>query len=186
MDDSTFRPGRDLVIDLDLNRILVVLFVLGCLGAVVVGFLAWGPDTAAAASPEAPEEVTAVKRQYYLTRFNHYAPYAMTACAEGYHFASLWEILDPSNLAYNHDLGLSMADGYEGPATAKGWIRTGYADHVGDTPGRANCDGWTSYSYVYGTKAQLDPSWDSPFGFHVWDISTGDCSFEELVWCVED
>jgi hypothetical protein len=187
MDDPKLQPGRGLVIDLNLNRILVALLALGCLGVLVLVSLTWGSREAAAAGSEKPAEVTAGKRQFYLTQLNHLPTAAMTACAEGFHFASLWEILDPANLAYNQDLGLSLPEGYEGPTTAVGWIRTGYADHGGNTPGKANCDGWSSYSgSSYGTRVQLDPSWDSPFGFHVWDTSTRDCSWDELVWCVED
>ena len=43
-------------------------------------------------------------REFYLTQLRHLAGEATTACA-GFHMASMWEILDPSNLRYNTNLG---------------------------------------------------------------------------------
>ena len=42
---------------------------------------------------------------FYLTRTTHVGNQVLTACAAGYHMASLWEILDPSNLKSQHGIG---------------------------------------------------------------------------------
>ena len=55
------------------------------------------------------------RRSFYLTQTEHTGSQALTACAEDYHMASLWEILDPSNLRYNTELGYTRADSGSGP-----------------------------------------------------------------------
>jgi hypothetical protein len=73
-------------------------------------------------------------RQYYLTTtsYNGAEPDGSDGngtgvCADGYHFASLWEILDPASLKYNPSLGYVRDDSGQGPPTyLAGWIRTGY------------------------------------------------------------
>jgi len=45
------------------------------------------------------------RKSYYVTKTSHDGSEALTACAEGYHMASLWEIFDTSNLRYNTQLG---------------------------------------------------------------------------------
>jgi hypothetical protein len=76
-------------------------------------------------------------RKYYLTQTTHTGGQSLSACAEGYHMASLWEILDPSNLSYDTSLGFTLADSGSGPpASSLGWIRTGNVDsppHDGGT-----------------------------------------------------
>lgn len=65
-------------------------------------------------------------RKFYLTRDRYDGSHALSACADGYHMASLW-ILDPSNLSYDTNLGISLADaGFGPPVVAPGWIRTGF------------------------------------------------------------
>jgi hypothetical protein len=65
-------------------------------------------------------------RAFYLTQTQHTGGEALTACAAGYHMASLWEIFDPSNLRYESDLGRKNDDSGFGPPTGEvGWIRTG-------------------------------------------------------------
>ena len=46
-------------------------------------------------------------RKFYLTQALHNGAQALSACAQGYHMASLWEIHDTSNLRYDTDLGLT-------------------------------------------------------------------------------
>ena len=57
-------------------------------------------------------------RQYYLSKASVHSYEAPGVCASGYHFASLWEIMDPSGLKYNSTLGLTSYDSGEGPPTA--------------------------------------------------------------------
>src|SRR5437899_259888 len=69
------------------------------------------------------------RRSFYLTKATHKGFAGETACALGYHMASLWEIHEPSNLSYNTTLGLTGKDTGQGPPSGlSGWIRTGYGD----------------------------------------------------------
>jgi hypothetical protein len=94
--------------------------------------VAWAGE---AASPTggadyAPLAQAVSGRQYYLTAAGTYydGSQATTACAEGYHMASMWELLDVSNLIYNTTLGFQHSSGDQGdgpPAHADGWVRSG-------------------------------------------------------------
>ena len=78
-------------------------------------------------------------RQYYLTVIGYYPTQILTACADGYHFASLWEILNISKLQYNNSLGFNSTDSGSGPNTTSGWVRTGGGENYSSmTPGNAN------------------------------------------------
>ena len=71
----------------------------------------------AAASTASAEKA----RKFYLTQTGFTGSQALTACANGYHMASLWEILDPSNLRYNTTLGFTTQDsGFGPPSIARG------------------------------------------------------------------
>lgn len=66
-------------------------------------------------------------RQFYLTTSTFNGSQPLRACAAGYHFASFWEILDPSNLVYNTTLGYQNADsGFGPPTNVTGFIRSGF------------------------------------------------------------
>jgi len=90
---------------------------------------------------------TAPIRGYYLTKSTITGSKVLTACASGYHFASIWEILNTSDLHYNTTLGrTNVNSGHGAPAVtghstladaAYGWIRTGGPDDP-------NCVNWTS------------------------------------------
>ena len=41
-------------------------------------------------------------RKFYLTKTEHNGAQALSACAPGYHMASLWEIHDPTKPALRH------------------------------------------------------------------------------------
>jgi hypothetical protein len=137
-------------------------------------------------------------RQFYLTKATFQAGDARTACAEGYHFASVWEIADPSALRYNTDLGSTGTDSGEGPPTqiwlffgssvARGWVRTGYVTSSVDTVGQANCSGWgTSDELAWGTTANLPSDWMSgEQDIGVWNTEVRTCDTSLRVWCVQD
>jgi hypothetical protein len=125
-----------------------------------------------ASTPASPAALNATSgvRQYYLSRSYVPANEALSACAEGYHFASIWEIADPSALEYNTALGLPSPDSGQGPPTAikllgspfvtHGWIRTGYASSISGIAGWANCGEWSSDdSSDWGTVANLPTDW---------------------------
>jgi len=100
-------------------------------------------------------------RKFYLTKtLDHDGAEALSACAEGYHMASMWEIHEPSNLRYDTTLGLTTADSGFGAPIDSGWIRTGFSANGSTTPGRSNCNGWTtSATTSYGTRVSLEDHW---------------------------
>ena len=130
-------------------------------------------------------------RQFYLTATNYDADEALTACGPGTHMASLWEILDVSNLVYDGD----HADAYvqddsgEGPPSRwNGWIRTGRNGSASATAGTGNCLTWTSMDGGdQGTAVRLIGAWETPPGeIGTWDAGAYACSLSGPVWCVGD
>ncbi|CAN5485399.1 hypothetical protein BH20ACI3_BH20ACI3_33540 [soil metagenome] len=110
----------------------------------------------------------------------------MTACAAGYHMASLWEIHDPSNLRYDTALGQTLEDSGFGPPALPGAVRTG--GNAAGTFGEPNCNVWTSDSNSeIGTLATLDFDWnDDARRVSPWHVSASFCSSPNRVWCVQD
>src|SRR5215207_4149301 len=83
------------------------------------------------------------RKSFYLTQTLHNGSQALTACAEGYHMASLWEIFDTSNLRYDTQLGHTSPDSGFGPPTAvgsRGWIRTGSENSAAFEGGVGSCN----------------------------------------------
>jgi hypothetical protein len=63
--------------------------------------------------------------------------------------ASIWEILDPSHLRYDTELGFRWEDlsrsgdlGSGPPSPRGGWIRSGYIANNSGFP--SNCNAWTT------------------------------------------
>lgn len=182
------REGT-LIIDINLTRGLAVLLILALLTASLIAYLAWGQREAAASNQEAPLAASTNMRHYYLAAPVLNATQALDACANGYHMASLWELLDTSNLKYNTSLGVWQGDSGSGPPTVwQGWVRTGYGSYNLNTAGMANCNAWTSNSGShYGTTAGLPANWTAGTqDIHVWAVSTWTCGNPGHVWCVED
>lgn len=132
------------------------------------------------------------RKSFYVTQSTHNGSEALTACAEGYHMASLWEIFDTSNLRYNTELGATAQDSGLGPPSisglSEGWIRTGWSASNSETVGFGNCNAWTSASVDdSGTVVHLDFSWDST-GVRIspWNAFTTVCSAGPRVWCMQD
>ncbi len=169
---------------------LMILLALPLLIVAGLGYLAWGQDEVAASGLPAPLASSASMRQYYLTAANYTGGNADGAdvCADGYHFASLWEIMDPAGLKYNTALGYGRADSGQGPPSyIEGWIRTGYSSSDDSTPGMGNCSAWgSSDGAQYGTTVRLPHDWDVATDIHVWDASSYSCAFPLRVWCVAD
>jgi len=128
-------------------------------------------------------------RAFYLTTTEHTGDHALTACAAGFHMASLWEIRDPSNLTYDATLGHTAPDSGSGPPSdigpdTLGWVRTGMAS------GNHNCNTWMSAA-TGGTVVGLPPgeSWELPVpttSIRPWFAVSEACSTPKRVWCVED
>jgi len=142
-----------------------------------------------------PLAASAGLRGYYLTQGTYNGADAdgtdgngAGVCAEGYHFASLWEILDPSNLKYDTDLGMVRDDSGQGPPTyLGGWVRTGFGSSTSSTAGKGNCNAWDSGSSGdYGTYAYLPRDWEAGQDIHVWEVSAPQCNLSGYVWCVAD
>lgn len=165
---------------------LAELLTLALLVTAFLGYLAWGQEEAIASSPRSPLAASTGMCQYYLTKGTYGGANASTACANGYHFASLWEILDPSNLKYNTALGQTLSDSGYGPPAYRGWVRTGYNSDNGSTVGQANCNGWSTTT-GNGTTVGLPNTWDAGWeDMHVWNVVIFGCSGVTRVWCVAD
>ena len=140
---------------------------------------------------EAREQLSAASdamRRFYLAPAAANATQAVGACESGYHFASLWEILDTSSLVYNTALGIVPpgADMGSGPpAGLDGWVRTGYVSSSENTPGQGNCNSW-QLDVGFGTTARLVSNWTAAGDIYVWDAETASCGNDGFVWCVED
>jgi hypothetical protein len=144
-------------------------------------------------SNSVPEQLKAIQsqlsslkpRQFYLTRTEHDGAHALSACATGYHMASLYEILDPSNLRYNKELGQTDADsGFGPPHLLFGWIRGSSS-----IPPLTNCSSWTNASGMErGNAVSLHGYFDSNPVTQVspWFAFTFECSSEQRAWCVQD
>lgn len=145
--------------------------------------------------PDGTVQTTAAqaRRSYYVTAETTYTGLtAPNACSSGYHMASMWEILDPSNLVYDTARGATTGDSGEGPPIdLDGWVRTGRNPIMGRTdPGGANCLGYTSQdSAENGTAAELPQgTWSTRTALPVspWVVLTRSCNSTTRVWCVED
>lgn len=184
------QEGQTLVINVHLTRGLVVLLTLALLAATLVGYLAWGREEVAAFSPQISLAASTGMRRYYLTKSAYDGDGADGAgvCASGYHFVSLWEILDTSKLEYNTTLGYTTDDSGQGPPTdAQGWVRTGYNSDNSMTMGKGNCNAWTNNTSGYGTVAWPVNDWaGGTQDVHVWDTGPSLCNVSGRVWCVED
>ena len=184
--DTTSRQERTLVLNLELSRFLVAA-LLALAVIVLAALLVRGPAPASA-SGEQLEAASDAMRRFYLAPSVDSAPLAVGACATGYHFASLWEILDTSVLVYDtaHGIVPGGADMGSGPpAGLGGWVRTGYVSSSENTPGQGNCNSW-QLDIGFGTTAHLVSNWSAAGDIYVWEAETSPCGNSGYVWCVED
>lgn len=129
------------------------------------------------------------RRAFYLTPLTYDGSQALNACVAGFHMASLWEILDPSNLRYDTTLGFTREDSGSGPPVAFGWVRTGSFNNTLGGPGAGNCNAWTSNSPAHrGSAVHLTNGWGAGAPTHVspWQPLVRECVFTRRVWCMED
>ena len=163
-------------------HLVLSVVALAVLLASLLGALLWKPPPASASPTLAGSPITL---QYYLTDDLYSADQALSACAPGYHMASLWEILDTSNLHYNTSLGRTSDDSGHGPPYGSGWIRTGASSGSGG-PGTANCQAWTSsLSADIGTTVSLASDWTAgEEDLLGWAADSTNCSLKRSVWCV--
>jgi hypothetical protein len=139
--------------------------------------------------PIASEAATKQLRGFYITKHKFTGSQALSACANGYHMASLWEIFDISNLRYNTTLGHTTDDSGSGPPIMHGWIRTGLdASGNSDIVGFDNCLAWsTDKSTQKGSAVGLNFFWGNPASaIDPWVGLLFTCDFLEPVWCVQN
>jgi hypothetical protein len=137
-----------------------------------------------------PPGEACTQRRFYLTKTGFLGDQASTACAAGFHMASLWEIHSMSSLRYDTVLGLSYPDSGGGPPREFGWIRTGGSSHDGSVfgAGVANCNSWSSAESSHdGTRAGPTNEWElTGIVISPWRTAVAPCDTLTLVWCVED
>ena len=128
-------------------------------------------------------------RKFYLTPTTVQGNGALTACADGFHMASIFEIFDVSNLRYDTTLGKTDDDSGSGPPSevginSTGWVRTGRDSENDDMVPGDNCLVW-SVTTGRGTRAQLVLD-DASATFGMWEMDTTTCVSSVPVWCVQD
>jgi hypothetical protein len=173
------------------RRVVVVLASLVLTLLLSGSIPAAGPGRPAAASPMAAFMPAGDGRHVYVTTAFYLPAQALSACASRYHMASLWEILDLSNLIYdyNHPDAATQSDSGSGPPSEDaGWVRTGYSSSATNAAGTGNCNNWTSSSASsYGTVARLTRQWETaPSQADLWDVLPYPCNLSGRVWCVRD
>jgi hypothetical protein len=183
------NTSKTIVIDIRLTRRLAAALAGILVAIAILAYLVTNTGIAEASADTMPAAPASLGRQFYLSDTIHNGVEALTACTSGYHFASIWEIADPSNLQYNTTLGELRDDNGAGPPSgSRGWIRTGFSESKDSDPGHGNCKAWRSQSSSdQGTIALLIDRWDSGFqDVNVWQASYSECSWKNHVWCVED
>jgi hypothetical protein len=131
----------------------------------------------------------AQRKKFYLTKDPVEASAALTACAAGFHMASLWEIRDTTQLKYDTVRGHTTADSGSGPpAEADAWIRTGGQSSASAIAGLGNCLAWTSNELDHnGTTVELEADWSDPASFSSpWSTVTVSCILTRRVWCKQN
>lgn len=133
------------------------------------------------------------RRRFYLTTTDFDGRLAAGACVEGFHMASIWELLDFSSLTYETSLGETLTDSGTGPPKGfNAWVRTGGGNNIGSTVGQANCSAYTSAPpSSQGTWVRLQSNWGSspqdPEPTVWWVAGTDACvNTPHPVWCIED
>ncbi len=128
------------------------------------------------------------RRRFYITKDGFQGSAALSACAGGFHMASLWEIHDPSNLRYDTTRGFTEADSGSGPPFRNGWIRTGSQSNASIMCEslNCNCSAWTS-NEGSGTVGGVGFGLREP-GLHAspWSAFDAPCTSTRKVWCVSD
>ena len=177
---------REIAVEISLGSLGLGLLFAAIMGGIIYGSKIHAQPLENPASVNMTWAWNASK-YYYLTIESYDGIEATGACASGYHMASLWEIVDVSNLVYDTSRGLTWDDTGEGPPVAySGWIRTGHGSSVSGAPGEVNCQTWTSDSQDdYGTDAWLPSDWTTGTDIGPWKVGKIQCSFSARVWCVQ-
>ena len=156
---------REIVFEIVVGRLRLTLLLVALVGALALASVVWAaPEKGPSQAPLA--WIAMMPGSYYLTGDTYEGNEALTACADGYHMASLWEIWDVSNLRYDTDLGYCWSPGDCGegpPTTVFGWVRSGGLASIGTVcPGRDNCAAYTTITGASGTVVSLPNNWSAP------------------------
>lgn len=140
--------------------------------------------------PPGPPGPAGTPRTYYLTKTGFTGQHATTACAAGYHMASLWEIFQTAALQYNTALGRGSDDSGAGPpAGVFGWIRTGNpSSNAFTSAGAPNCFAWTSSAHAdVGAAIGLTFQEGASDNLAPWfEGANSSCDSSNGVWCVSN
>lgn len=115
-----------------------------------------------------------------------------TACAQGFHFASIDEILNLSQLAYDasQPFADALADmGAGAPHGHFAWVRTGGGSLNSGSPGLGNCFVWASASGAdFGASvALIQGNWNgAAVNISPYFASQQTCNLGLGTWCVEN
>jgi hypothetical protein len=131
-------------------------------------------------------------RKFYLSRAQVDGAHTFHVCVPGFHFASMWEILNPTTLVYDVEDGATNGDAGSGPPSdMDGWIRNGGASSGVAGPG--NCRAWTSNGTLFPSDVGSIVDLTGPAGWTLaakiispWGWGDVLCSNTVRVWCVED
>lgn len=133
---------------------------------------------------------TSGRKFFYLSRTNRPGSTADIACEAGFHFASLWELADPSQLEYDTARGRTDTDSGEGPPnTTFGWVRTGFSTSAANSAGNGNCLDWSSnLNTDRGSAVGPNVAWNSTTSSPVdpWSANAFQCNGGLGSWCVQD
>ncbi len=124
-------------------------------------------------------------RNFYVTYTTYTPTTAQSACLPGYHMASLWEILDVSELTYDFDYqsfpSKTVPDsGFGPPSNWYGWVRTGNdasatarrgpaTARIGPAIPLAITAAWCPFRILWQT---------APGDISSWDATTHDLQFQ--------
>lgn len=138
-----------------------------------------------------PALVNLTARSYYQTGATFAGNAALTACASGYHMATLAEIFNTASLRYAKEIpgAAQGADSGNGPPySITGWIRTGVGSGTNNQVGAGNCQVWTSTNAAhFGTTVALNPDWlGAVTNISPWAGVTFTCNSTRRVWCAQD
>ena len=127
------------------------------------------------------------QKKYYLTKNSVAGGLALESCANGYHMASVYELLDFGSLKYETNLGRTLDDsGFGPPAGQFGWARSGSGSSAFE-----NCVNWTSFHPdTEGLAIKLPTAIESATPATVlspWITARAQCAPSTLpVWCVQN
>lgn len=124
-------------------------------------------------------------KRFYVTRDQFVGSEALNACQEGFHMASIFELLGSSQWRYDTVLGQNRSDAGVSVPSVSGWVRTGEGGFE-----NLNCDTWTSNQVNdFGQRAKptIIEDWNDPAReMSPWPTISTRCNVLTQVWCVED